>query len=475
MPAKILIVDDEIDIRSGVSDHLKALSYATVMAESGEEALSMFKKHQPDVVLLDLELPHKSGLEVLGEMGNIQIANEKNHQDNPQHVRPCQLSVIVLTAHGSLENAVEAMKLGAYDFLTKPFEMDHLVMVIEKALERESLVRKVKLLREEVDSPYATIVGHSKKLRSVVEIAQKAADSDATILLLGETGTGKELFARRIHNWSPRHGEPFAIVNCAALPETLLENELFGHEKGAFTGADRFHRGRIESANGGTVFLDEIGEMPIKLQSRLLRVLQDHEIQRVGGSGNVPINARFIAATNCDLKTAVKEGAFREDLFFRLNVVSITLPLLKDRPEDLIELAEFFLARHVRNKKGAKAFLASDAVDAILQYSWPGNVRELDNVLARAVILNTGAEITAEQLPLEATPFEPESIGPSKSPQVCYREAMDNYSTSLIRNALNRSHGNKSKAAEDLGLQRTYLNTIMKRKGIQWNDKKSEK
>lgn len=474
MPATILIVDDEVDILSGVSDHLKSLGYATVTAGTGEEALCVFQKHQPDVVLLDLELPHKSGLEVLGEMGKIQIANEKNHQDNPRHVSPCQLSVIVLTAHGSLENAVEAMKLGAYDFLTKPFEMDHLIMVIEKALERESLVRKVKLLSEEVDSPYATIVGHSDNIRDVIDVAQKAADSNATILLMGETGTGKELFARRIHSWSPRHGEPFAIVNCAALPENLLENELFGHEKGAFTGADRFHRGRIESANGGTVFLDEIGEMPIKLQSRLLRVLQDHEIQRVGGSGNVAVNARFIAATNCHLKAAVKDGTFREDLYYRLNVVSITLPSLKERREDLIELAEFFLARNVRDTKRAKVALAPDAIEAILQYPWPGNVRELDNVLARAVILNTGTEITAEQLRLETTCLEPGPIGQQENPQVFYKEAMEHYSASLILNALHRNKGNKTKAAEELGLQRTHLNTIMKRKSLQWNDSEVE-
>lgn len=474
MTAKILIVDDEIDIRSGVSHHLKALGYTTVMAESGEEALSMFKKHQPDVVLLDLELPHKSGMEVLAEMGNIQMANEKFQQVNPQPMSPCHLSVIVLTAHGSLENAVEAMKLGAYDFLTKPFEMDHLILVIEKALERESLVRKVKLLTEEMESPYARIIGHSEKIRSVTEMAQKAAASDATVLVLGETGTGKELLARCMHRWSPRHEEPFAVINCAALPETLLESELFGHEKGAFTGADRFHRGRIESARGGTVFLDEIGEMPLKLQSRLLRVLQDHEIQRVGGSGNVAVDVRFMAATNRNLKKAVKEGTFREDLFYRLNVVSITLPSLKDRPEDLIELAEFFLTRLVRDKKRPKVSLTSQAVEAILQYSWPGNVRELENVLARAVILNTGLEITSEQLPLEIAIPDTGPLDRADHKKMPYYEAIENYSRALILNALHRNDGNKTKAAEELGIQRTYLNTIMKRKNIQWNESDSE-
>ena len=470
MPATVLIVDDEIDFLSWMSDHLEALGYATLTADSGEKAINAFKTHQPDVVLLDLALPQKPGLEVLGEFGFIQLAKEKIQQVNPHQSGPCQLPVIVLTAHGTLENAVEAMKLGAYDFLTKPFELAHLTMVIEKVLERELLLRKVGFLSEEVDSPYATIIGQSEKIRSVIEIAKKSADSDATVLLLGETGTGKELFARCIHRWSPRHGDPFSVVNCAALPESLLESELFGHEKGAFTGADRFHRGRIESATGGTVFLDEIGEMPVNLQSRLLRVLQDHEIQRVGGSGNVPLDVRFIAATNCNLKESVKAGAFREDLFYRLNVLSITIPPLQERPEDLIELAEFFLARHVGYKKRAKVSLAPEAVEAILQYSWPGNVRELENVLVRAIILGTGTEITSEQLPLEKTSLESGPTGNSEKKRVSYHDAMENFRRSLILSALHRNSGNKTKAAEDLGIQRAYLTTILKRKGLQGHE-----
>ncbi|MFB3136289.1 MAG: sigma-54-dependent transcriptional regulator, partial [Nitrospirales bacterium] len=282
MPARILVIDDDLDILKGLKDRLKLLGYSPVTAETGEKALELMNQQLPDMVLLDLALPEMSGLEVLRRIGKILEVGEGGESREGSKRGPCELPVVVLTAHGSIENAVDAMKLGAYDFLTKPFEMDHLALVIEKALEREFLKRQVEQLRTEVDSPYATIIGKSPKIQEVIQITRRAADSEVTAFILGETGTGKELFARAIHRWSARHAKPFAVVNCAALPETLLENELFGHEKGAFTGADRLHQGRLESANGGTVFLDEIGDMPLLLQGRLLRVLQDHEVQRVG-------------------------------------------------------------------------------------------------------------------------------------------------------------------------------------------------
>jgi len=253
-----------------------------------------------------------------------------------------------MTAHGTIKKAVEAMREGAYDFVTKPIEVEHLIITIQKASERETLKRHYEVLRSELGTKYATIIGNSLQMKSMIELAQRAANSDAGVLLLGESGTGKELFARSIHQWSPRRTAPFVVINCVALTETLLENELFGHEKGAFTGADRLEKGKVEMADGGTIFLDEIGDMPPGLQAKLLRVLQDHEFTRVGGTRLVRVNIRVIAATNKDLKQAVKTGAFREDLFFRLNVVTLTLPPLRERPQDITQLAEFFLKRASR-------------------------------------------------------------------------------------------------------------------------------
>lgn len=383
-----------------------------------------------------------------------------------EKTRWSQLPVIILTAHGTLDNAIEAMKLGAYDFLTKPFEMDHLTLVIEKALERELLKKQVAQLKAQVDAPYDTIIGQSQAIQELLHIARKSADSDATVLLLGETGTGKELFARAIHRWSPRHENTFAVVNCASLPKTLLENELFGHERGAFTGADRLHQGRIESANEGTVFLDEIGDMPLALQGRLLRVLQNHEVQRVGGTGSVAIDVRFIAATNHDLKKKVEEGSFREDLYYRLHVVPILLLPLRERKEDIPELAKFFLEKYAKKNMNAPMMFSADALEAMLQYSWPGNIRELENVIARAVVLSQGREITAPQLHLVSSSSVPRASQDEKAKPAPYHEAIDAYSRTLITEALQRSNGNKSKAAEELEIQRTYLNKLIKKKGI---------
>ncbi len=365
MRGKILIIDDDPDILKGLKDRVELLGFCPVTAESGEEGLRLLEKEPPSLVLLDLALPEMSGLDVLRA---IMKAQEESGVENTKiegKARWLRLPVIVLTAHGTLDNAIEAMKLGAYDFLTKPFEMDHLTMVIEKALERQSLKEQLKQLKAEVDAPYDTIIGKSPAIQELLRMATLSADSDATVLLLGETGTGKELFARAIHRWSPRREKTFAVVNCASLPESLLENELFGHEKGAFTGADRLHHGRIESANEGTVFLDEIGDMPLALQGRLLRVLQNHEVQRVGGTGSVEINVRFIAATNHDLKKKVEKGTFREDLYYRLNVVPIFLLPLRERKEDISDLARFFLARYAKKKTNVPMRFLPNALEAM--------------------------------------------------------------------------------------------------------------
>src|SRR5437764_12231936 len=338
MKIKILVVDDDPDIVITVRDRLEALGYDTITARDGLPALKLIEQDTPNLVLLDLEMPRLSGLVLL-------------RQRSRQRRGGQALPVIVMTAHGSIAAAVEAMKEGAYDFLTKPFDVDHLSIVIRKVVERESLSRHVACLRSEVETRYATIVGTSQKMRAVMAAAELAANSDASLLLLGESATGKELFARSIHQWSPRRAMPSVLINCVALTDTLLENELFGHEKGAFTGADRLQKGKVEMADGGTVFLDEIGDMPLGLQAKLLRVLQDHEFTRDGGIRLVKVNIRVIAATNRDLKQAIKAGPFRKDLFFRLNVVGPTLPPLRCRPEDIPALAEFFLTRQTREAK----------------------------------------------------------------------------------------------------------------------------
>ena len=288
MKAKVLIVDDDQDIVTMLQDRLDSNGYRTLTAGDGQRGIELIEQESPNLVLLDLYLPRLKGMDVLKRM-----AQNRQIDDIP---------VIVMTAAGTIPDAVEAMRQGAYDFLTKPLEKDHLLIVIQKALERDSLKRQVAALKSDVQNRYATIVGDSQKIQAIIESAQRAANSDASILLLGESGTGKELFARSIHQWSPRQGMPMVVINCVALTETLLENELFGHERGAYTGADRLQKGKLEMAEGGTVFLDEIGDMPLPLQAKLLRVLQDKEFQRVGGTRPVSVNIRFVAATNKDLK-----------------------------------------------------------------------------------------------------------------------------------------------------------------------------
>lgn len=450
MNAKILIVDDDPDIVMMLEDRLQASGYETVVATEGQQALDQIVHEPPQLILLDLTLPKVSGLDVLRRLSQMKPS------DN--------IPVIVMTAHASIEAAVEAMKEGAYDFLTKPLDGDHLLIVIRKALERDALRRQVAYLRSEVDGRYASIVGNSSSVRSVVEAAQRAAKSDASVLLLGESGTGKELFARSIHQWSPRCAMPLIVINCVALTETLLENELFGHERGAFTGADRQQKGKLEMADGGTVFLDEIGDMSLPLQAKLLRVLQDREFQRVGGSKTVSVNIRIIAATNKDLRQAVRAGQFREDLYFRLNVVTLTLPPLRERSGDVAALAQFFLERHTRDAKRPGMALSAAALDALTRYTWPGNIRELDNVIARAVVLSPKDIIEPEMLALLADDAALRRRDDASLPylNLPYHESMEQHSRYIIARAMELAEGNQTKAAESLRLQRTYLARLLK-------------
>lgn len=452
MKAKVLIVDDDQDIVTMLQDRLDASGYKTLTAGDGQRGLELIEQESPNLVLLDLYLPRLKGMDVLKCMA--------------QHRQIEDIPVIVMTAAGTIPDAVEAMRQGAYDFLTKPLDKDHLLIVIQKALERDTLKRQVAALRSDLQNRYATIVGESPKIKAIIDSAQRAAKSDDSILLLGESGTGKELFVRSIHQWSPRQSMPMVVINCVALTETLLENELFGHERGAFTGADRQQKGKLEMADGGTVFLDEIGDMSMPLQAKLLRVLQDKEFQRVGGTRPVSVNIRFVAATNKDLRQAVKAGQFREDLFFRLNVVSFTLPPLRERSEDIPMLAEFFLKRHAVEAKRPGMTLSVGARSALTHYAWPGNIRELDNVISRAVVLSAGDVIEPETLALS----QDEGAGKGSMDHalpylnLTYHESMEAHSAYIIERALERAAGNQTKAAEFLDLQRTYLARLIKQR-----------
>ena len=466
MAARILIVDDDPDILSGLKQRLEWMGHHTITAKDGAEALTVIQQAAPSLVLLDLELPTLSGIEVLAHLngrGKAMAQQAPATSEKAHHPIP---PIIILTAYGTVNRVVEAMKLGACDFLTKPFDPDHLGMVIQKVLERESLKREVTHLRSDLDARYSTIVAESAKMKDVVTAAKRAAASDITILLQGETGTGKELLARSIHRWSSRKNKPFMVVNCAALPEQLLENELFGHERGSFTGATHMQEGKIEAAEGGTVFLDEIGDMPLPLQSRLLRLLQDREFHRVGGTHQIRADIRFLAATNKDLPRAVKEGTFREDLYYRLSMFPVMLPPLRDRQEDTLVLAHHIIEREGARGGVKKKQLSQGAMEALCHYHWPGNIRELENVLARAVILSDGSVIHVEELGLPGVVTSQDTPAIPEGTSLPYHDSMEAHSRWLITQALRRTGWNQTQAAVFLKLQRTYLTKLMKQKNI---------
>lgn len=456
MQVRVLVVDDDQDILNALQKRLTWMGHEVLTAEDGEQALKSAVEDQPDLMLLDIELPGVSGLDVLKRLA------EKRLSVPPQFTP----EVIVITAFGTIGRAVEAIRLGACDFLTKPFEPEHLSMVIEKAMAQLTLTRQLGLLQAEVEGRYQDIVGQSPRMIQLLETARRAAGSSATVLLLGETGTGKEVLARALHRWSPRAAKPFVVVNCAALPETLLENELFGHEKGAYTGALKREPGKIEAAEGGTVFLDEIGDMPAGLQTRFLRLLQDQEFYRVGGNQPIRTDVRFVAATNRDLKDAIQDGTFRQDLFYRLNVISITLPPLRKRADDVPALVTHFLQKHGATMGRRTLTVSHDALNLLRVYHWPGNVRELENVLVRAIALCPDDCIEPEylgvtvqrKLPAEPVFVEGESLN--------YHAVMEHYSRIVIEEALRRSGWNQTKASELLGLQRTYLTRLIRQRGV---------
>ena len=451
---KILVVDDDPDIRRILQDRLEALGYSIVTAENGRESLEKVAQEEPALMFLDLQLPEMDGMRVLKR-----LKENLKGDANP--------AVIIITAYGTIEKAVEAMKEGAFDFITKPFSNDHLEIVIKKALEYAALKQENLFLRGEAEAPYLEILGESPKMKEAIGTAQKVAASPLTVLLLGESGTGKEIFARWIHRWSPRAQKPFVAVNCVALRDELLESELFGHEKGAFTGAHQLRRGKLEIANGGSVFLDEIGDFKADLQAKLLRVLQEREFERVGGNKRIRVDIRVIAATNRDLRKEVSEGRFREDLFFRLNVIGLSLPPLRERREDIPELADSFLRLACRSAQKPLMKISKKAIDHLMHYRWRGHVRELKNLIERAVVLAGGDEILPEDLPL--LPLSSDSDESSSTGRV-YHDSVRSYQKQIIRNALHRSGGSQAKAADFLGLQRTYLSRLIKKLHIKENE-----
>lgn len=456
MQMRVLVVDDDYDIVSALQKRLIWMGHEVLTAEDGEQALKMAIEDQPDLMLLDIELPGLCGLEVLKRL-------TERRSNVPPHVMP---EVVVITAFGTIDRAVEAIRLGACDFLTKPFEPDHLSAVIEKARAQMALTRQIGLLQEEVLGRYEHVIGQSARMIELLDTARRAAGASATVLLLGETGTGKEVMARALHRWSPRAPKPFVVVNCAALPESLLENELFGHEKGAYTGAVKREPGKIESAEGGTVFLDEIGDMPAGLQTRLLRLLQDQEFYRVGGTQPIRTNVRFIAATNRDLKEAIQDGMFREDLFYRLNVISFTLPPLRKRLDDLPALVEHFIRLHGGKMAHRPLKVSSDALELMRGYHWPGNVRELENVLVRAITLCPDDCIEPEHLGITVPRRLPLDVAFAECETLNYHSVMEGYSRKVLEEALRRTGWNQTKAAEMLGLQRTYLTRLLRQRGV---------
>jgi two-component system response regulator AtoC len=438
---KVLVIDDEAGVRRTVSLILEDAGYEVSAASDGREGLSKALGDGADIILCDVRMPHVDGLEFV----------ERYRKEGGRGL------VIVMTAYGSMEVAIDAMKRGAYDYLPKPFDGDQVLLTIRKAEEREKLWREVARLRHEVaaEKKYPDIVGTSASMVAAIELADKVAPHPSTVLITGESGTGKELFARLIHSASPRSRAPFIPVNCGAIPENLLESELFGHKRGSFTGADSDRVGLFEEASGGTLFLDEIGELPQQLQVKLLRALQEGEIRRVGESTSRDVDVRVVAATARDLETEVKEGGFRSDLFYRINVLNIHLPPLRHRTEDIPALVRHFVA-HYNDALGLQVTgFAPEAMKAMLAYPWPGNVREVQNVVERAMVLAEGERIEPAQLPSgvreptgEALPL----LETLPADELSVKKHTAQLERRLIKRALELTEGNRTRAAEHLEL-----------------------
>lgn len=449
MKHRILVVEDEDKLRRVIELQLISAGFEVEQAASAEEALKRIDR--VEMVITDLRMPGMDGLELLATI-------RRQNQDLP---------VIVMTAFGTVENAVQAMKAGASDFLLKPFSLDHLTTVVDKALEMRALKAENVALKEELGYRYQfdNIIGRSPIMQEIFATIMRVAPTRATVLLAGESGVGKDLIARAIHFHSPRRDKPFVKINCTALPENLMESELFGYEKGAFTGAQVTKPGKFEYADTGTVFLDEIGDVPPSIQVKLLRVLQEREIERLGSNKTRQIDVRVIAATNVDLRMALENGTFREDLYYRLNVLPMNIPPLRDRKEDIPFLAQHFVEKVARDMGAAPRQISEAALQKLLAYTWPGNVRELENVMERSLVLSSGATLEAADVKIDTSraqknaqldnTFLPEGVN------------LDEYEQMIIREALKRADGNKSQAARLLGITRNALRYRLSQMGLE--------
>lgn len=458
----VLLVEDKVELRAMLRKALERSEYTVEEAPDGRAAIDKVRSRRYLLVLSDLKLPGNSGIEVLREA---------------KRAEPT-LPVIIMTAYGSVDEAVTAMKEGAFDFIQKPVDLDHLQLLLERASRQQELLRENLLLREEYAERYGfpRIVGEHPAMKEASQMAQRVAATDSTVLLLGESGTGKEVFARAIHHLSPRANQAFVALNCAAIPEGLIENELFGHERGAYTGAGARKMGKLELAHRGTLFLDEIGELPLAMQTKLLRVLEERRFERVGGTQSIEVSIRLVTATNKDLQAAVAAKTFREDLYFRISAVPITIPPLRERGEDVLLLADHFLERFKREFHKPSLELNNDSRTLLLTYAWPGNVRELQNAIERAAILASGPEIGPEALQLP-----PAKPGPAELPDGMLEErfawegpleevsqrAVAHVERFKIQNALRETKWNKTRAAEKLGVSYKTLLTKIRALGLE--------
>jgi len=450
---RVLIVDDEEQMRDLLAKVLEKNGFQVAAAGDGAQALALLEKEPVDLVVTDVRMPGLGGMEALKAIKEL----------NPDII------VIIMTAFGSIDQAVQAVKEGAYDYINKPFKIDEMLLTIRKALEERRLRHEVTALRHELRKRYhfESLIGKSRAMQEVFSLIEQVAGSRSTVMIYGRSGTGKELVAKAVHYNSQRASKAFVAVNCAAIPAELLESELFGHEKGAFTGAIATKVGKFELATGGSLFLDEVGSMRLDLQAKILRALQEREVERVGGTRTIKIDVRVIAATNRDLKRAVEEGTFREDLYYRLNVVPITLPPLRQRRDDIPLLVEHFIAKYNRefNRK-VKGFSAG-ATAALYQYDWPGNVRELENVIERAVALAQSETISLRELPLDISILGPDTIEDTHKAGLSLREARNYFEKQYILNILERVRWNQTEAARILGLHRNTLLWKLQRLGIE--------
>lgn len=447
---QILVVDDDSSLRRVMQMQLEEAGYQTVLASDGEEAWSMLAEHKPHLVITDLRMP-TSGLDLLKRINEAEL----------------QTTVIMVTAFGSVETAVQAMKNGAYDYVTKPLDFDALVAVVKRAMERQNLLDEVRTLRTALDQRYGfeNIIGRSKSLLGVLDKASRVSQHDSSVLIQGETGTGKELLARAIHQNSPRRKRAFVPINCGSIPRELVESELFGYARGAFTGATESKPGRIEAADGGTLFLDEVGELPLDAQVKLLRVLQEGDFSRLGSVARLHVNVRVVAATHRDLLAMVEDGTFREDLYYRLAVVPLRIPSLRERREDLVELIGVLFQR-AREKHGMpQAHLSPTALQRLTLYRWPGNVRQLENVLERMLVLSSSDLITEADLPeeLQAKPASVSNLWPDLPPEGISLDAVER---ELITRTLERFEGNQTQAARFLDISRRTLIYRIEKHGI---------